>query len=70
MKYGELARRLQQLGARRVAQRKRHEMWYNPRTDRFSYVPRHRGELATGTFRKILRDLGITTSEFQQGRHD
>ena len=62
MKYGELTRRLKRLGARRVEQRKRHEMWYNPRTDRFSYV-------ATGTLHKILQDLGISRAQFERGRH-
>ena len=69
MKCGELTRRLKRLGARRVEQRKRHEMWYNPTTDRFSYVPRHRGEIATGTLHKILQDLGISREQFEQGRH-
>ena len=67
MRYGELARRLRRLGARQVEQRTRHEMWYNPRTERFSYVPRHRGEIATGTLHKILQDLGIGRDEFEQG---
>jgi hypothetical protein len=42
-------------------------MWYNPRTDRFSYVPRHRRELATGTLHKILDDLGISRGDFARG---
>jgi hypothetical protein len=41
-------------------------MWYNPATDRFSYVPRHRGEIAAGTLQKILRDLGISREAFER----
>jgi hypothetical protein len=51
-----------------VEQRKRHEMWYNPRSGRFSYVPRHRGEIATGTLHKILNELGISREEFERRR--
>jgi hypothetical protein len=50
-----------------VEQRKRHEMWFNPRKGLFSYVPRHRREIATGTLHKILQDLGISRDEFEQG---
>ena len=50
-----------------MEQRTRHEMWYKPRTERFSYVPRHRDEIATGTLHKILQDLGIGRDEFEQG---
>jgi hypothetical protein len=50
-----------------VEQRKRHEMWYNPGKGLFSYVPRHRSEIATGTLDKILQDLGISRDEFEQG---
>ncbi len=67
MKYGELTRRLRRLGARPAEQRRRREMWYNPSTDRFCYVPRHRGEIATGTVQKILRDLGISREAFERG---
>ena len=68
MRYGELTRRLRRLGVHRTEQRKRHEMWYNPATDRYSYVPRHRGEIATGTLNKILRELTISREEFERGK--
>lgn len=66
MTYGELKRRLRRLGIIRDAQRKRHELWYNPKTDRYSYIPRHKGEVPTGTLAEILADLGITREEFQR----
>lgn len=66
MTYGELKRRLRRLGVILVSQRKRHELWYNPRTDKYSYIPRHKGEVPVGTFMKILADLGTTREEFQR----
>lgn len=69
MKYGELTRRLRRLGVRPVEQRKRHEMWYNPATSRYSYIPRHRGEIPTGTLNKILRDLEVSRADLERGRH-
>jgi formamidopyrimidine-DNA glycosylase len=70
VKYGDLARRLRRLGAMPVEQRRRHEMWYNPATDLYTFVPRHRREVATGTLHKILDDLGISRDAFEGRRND
>jgi predicted RNA binding protein YcfA (HicA-like mRNA interferase family) len=71
LKYGELTRRLRALGVRLAGQRRRHEMWYNRFNGRFSYIPRHRGEIPTGTLNKILSDLGISREDFERGApHD
>lgn len=39
---------------------KRHDIYENPTTGRRVSVPRHAQDLATGTYRSILRDAGLT----------
>ncbi|MGH8577104.1 MAG: type II toxin-antitoxin system HicA family toxin [Gammaproteobacteria bacterium] len=41
-----------------------HEIWYNPRTNRYTTVPNHPGDLPEGTVRAILRQAGITPEAF------
>ncbi|MBI4499350.1 MAG: type II toxin-antitoxin system HicA family toxin [Chloroflexi bacterium] len=59
MTYGEFKRRLARIGVQLVAQGKRHEQWYHPATRRFTWIPRHRGEVPTGLYHRMLRDLGL-----------
>lgn len=65
MTYGELKRKLRRLGARLQDQGKRHEVWERPGTDYASRVPRHRGEVPTGTLHTILHELGFTREDLE-----
>ena len=41
-----------------------HEIWRNPRTRRRAIVPHHSREIAEGTMRAIVRQLGLTADGF------
>ena len=41
-----------------------HEIWYNEKTNQYTTVPNHPGEIAEGTLRAILREARIDVSEF------
>jgi len=61
-KRREVARMLERIaGCRLVRQGSRHEIWESPSGAQFA-VPRHRGDIATGTLRKIIRDAGLSLS--------
>ena len=64
MTYAELSRKLRALGCVLKRQAKgSHEIWHCPRTNRSATVPRHPGDLPTGTFHAILRGLGLTRND-------
>ena len=65
MTYGELKRKLGQLGVHLASQGKRHEQWFNPTTRQFCWLPRHRSEVPTGLFHRILRDLGVREEDLK-----
>ena len=67
MTYGQLKRRLRQLGIQFVREGGRHEVWENPPNRRQTQIPRHRGEVPTGTLHGILRDLGLTMDDLEKG---
>ena len=41
-----------------------HEIWYNARTDRYTTIPNHPGDMPEGTLRAILRQAGIEPEHF------
>lgn len=64
-RYRDIIRRLKQFGFafdRQAAGS--HEIWYNARTNRYTTVPNHPGDMPEGTLRAILKQAGITASEF------
>ena len=67
MTYNELVRRIRRLGFRYYSQGKgSHEIWWLPDTERRSSIPRHPGrEIATGTLKAILRDLGLSEDDLR-----
>jgi len=47
------------MGARFKEQDKKHEVWINPESGAEARLPRHASqEIATGTWQKILKQLG------------
>ncbi|MCP4663863.1 MAG: type II toxin-antitoxin system HicA family toxin [bacterium] len=64
MTYQELTRKLRQLGCKLKRQSKgSHEVWHAPHRNRSAVIPRHGGDLPTGTLRAILKGLGISREE-------
>ena len=64
-RYRDIARRLKNFGFafdRQTAGS--HEIWYNAKTDRYTTVPNHPGDLPEGTLRAILRQAGIEPDDF------
>ncbi|MXX74119.1 MAG: type II toxin-antitoxin system HicA family toxin [Holophagales bacterium] len=45
-----------------------HEIWFNSRTNRYTTVPNHPGDVPEGTLRAILKQAGIEPSEFLRSR--
>jgi len=41
-----------------------HEIWYNPKTNRFITIPNHTGDMPEGTLRAILKQAGISPDDF------
>ncbi len=65
MIYRVLATKLRRLGCEFVRQAPgSHEIWRNPRNQRFTTIPHSRGrDIAKGTLAAILRDLGLTSRD-------
>ncbi len=64
--YREVARRLRALGYTRASQRGSHVKWVREtaRGRRTAIVP-DTGEIAVGTLRSILRQIGLSWEEFE-----
>jgi predicted RNA binding protein YcfA (HicA-like mRNA interferase family) len=41
-----------------------HEIWYNARTNRYTTLPNHPGDMPEGTLRAILKQAGIEVDDF------
>jgi predicted RNA binding protein YcfA (HicA-like mRNA interferase family) len=64
-KYREIVKRLRNHGFEFYREAKgSHEIWYCQSTDRFTTVPKHRGDMPEGTLRAILQQAGIEPEEF------
>ncbi|MCC8101152.1 MAG: type II toxin-antitoxin system HicA family toxin [Clostridiales bacterium] len=59
MKTSELRKLLKKGGCYIVRQGSNHTIWFSPVTNIQFAVPRHRGEIKTGTANNILKDAGI-----------
>ena len=64
-RYREIIERLKQFGFQFDRQAAgSHEIWYNSKTNRYTTLPNHSGDMPEGTLRAILKQAGITTAEF------
>jgi predicted RNA binding protein YcfA (HicA-like mRNA interferase family) len=41
-----------------------HEIWYNPKTKRFTTIPNHSGDMPEGTLKAILKQANINIKTF------
>jgi predicted RNA binding protein YcfA (HicA-like mRNA interferase family) len=64
-KYREIVKILKKFGFefRRQAAGS-HEIWYNPKTNRYTTIPNHPGDMPEGTLRAILKQAGIDIIAF------
>lgn len=61
----EVARKLQRLGFRERMARGGHRLYTHP-DGRIVVIPFHSGGLPKGTFKKILKQIGLTEEEFRK----
>ena len=64
-KYRDIIKRLKNFGFvfyRQAAGS--HEIWFNEKTNRFTTIPNHRGDMPEGTLRAILRQADVSPNEF------
>lgn len=67
IKPEEMARLLRKLGFRLTQQKGSHAVYEHP-DGRTTVLPMHRREMAKGTLRSILRDIGISVEEYDRLR--
>ena len=41
-----------------------HEIWFSPKSNRYTTIPNHTGDMPEGTLSAILKQAGITVDEF------
>lgn len=64
-KYKEIIKRLGIAGFEFFREAKgSHEIWFNPNNNKYTTVPRHRGDMPEGTLRNIIKQAGIEIDEF------
>jgi predicted RNA binding protein YcfA (HicA-like mRNA interferase family) len=64
-RYREDARRLKACGFEFDRQAAgSHEIWYNPKTNRYTTVPNHPGDIPEGTLRAILKQARVDADGF------
>jgi len=64
-KYREIIKKLKKFGFNFDRQAAgSHEIWYNIKTNLYTTVPNHRGEMPEGTLRVILKQAGIKPEDF------
>jgi len=68
-RYRQIVKRLSASGFRFDRQAAGfHEIWFNPRTNRYTTIPNHPGDMPEGTLRAILKQAGISSREFLETR--
>ena len=66
-RYREIVKKLKKFGFSFYRQAAgSHEIWYDERTNKFTTIPNHTGDMPEGTLRAILRQADITPDEFLQ----
>ena len=64
-RYRIVVQRLRRFGFVFVRQAKgSHEIWYHPETNRYTTIPRHRGDMPEVTLREILKQAGVEAELF------
>lgn len=66
MRYRDIAKRLKALGCEELRHGNgSHRIWFNPKNEKVITIPDWQSkDLAPGTVRAIIRELGISREEF------
>ncbi len=68
-RYREIVARLKRFGFEFHRQAAgSHEIWYSARTNRYTTIPNHSGDMPEGTLRAILKQAGADAEEFLKAR--
>jgi predicted RNA binding protein YcfA (HicA-like mRNA interferase family) len=64
-KYAKVVKKLRSLGFAFYRQAAgSHEIWFNAKTNRYTTIPNHPGDLPEGTLRAILKQADIEPDDF------
>jgi len=64
-RYREIIKKLKKFGFEFHRQAAgSHEIWCNPKTNRFTTIPNHPGDLPEGTLSAILKQANISVEDF------
>jgi predicted RNA binding protein YcfA (HicA-like mRNA interferase family) len=64
-KYRDIIKRLKKFGFEFNRQAAgSHEIWYNSKTNRYTTIPNHPGDMPEGTLRAILKQANIQVENF------
>ena len=64
-RYRDVVKRLKALGLEFHRQAAgSHEIWFNPKLNRYTTIPNHPGDMPEGTLRAILKQAGIDIDAF------
>ena len=64
-KYREIVKRLVAIGFGFFREAKgSHEIWYNQSTDKYTTIANHRGDIAEGTLKNILKQADVEPDDF------
>ncbi len=64
-KYRDIVRKLELAGFEFFREAKgSHEIWFNSDKNRYTTIPRHRGDMPEGTLRNIIKQADIEVGDF------
>jgi predicted RNA binding protein YcfA (HicA-like mRNA interferase family) len=64
-RYREIIMRLKKFGFTFYRQAAgSHEIWFNEKTNKFTTIPNHSGDMPEGTLNAILKQAGVSIDEF------
>ncbi len=64
-KYRDVVKKLKKLGLEFMRQAAgSHEIWFNQKTNSYTTIPNHPGDLPEGTLRAILKQAGVDVEMF------
>jgi len=64
-KYRDIVRKLELAGFEFFREAKgSHEIWFNSNKNRYTTIPRHRGDMPEGTLRNIIKQADIEVADF------
>jgi len=64
-KYREIVKKLEIAGFEFFREAKgSHEIWFNSDNNKYTTIPRHRGDMPEGALRNIIKQADLTVDEF------